>query len=273
MTQEQQTKNPWSDWLLLVAVSFVAILWLQAPRLFDPFQVDQDFRWYYKLHQFQDHTLFSDTGPFPAINVLGLELPLFFKGLGYGILFYLAGFFTTLVFFSKLLVFIVFPLTVIYLFEFGRNARDRNTGLILALLFLFLNLASPSSTSIVPGLQRSFGASLVIVQIYYLQRQKYVGAAVAVVISALIYAPMFVFGVVTWTLFLIKITWKPKLKLLIDFRGIVPLFLAGLLSFMAMAPLMLPRIMNTFSPNVSKVVTNQNRDTSSESTEDTSESA
>jgi len=265
-------KKRLNTWIFLVAISLLATLWLQAPRLLDQFQVDQDFRFYYWMNKFQDTTIFPNISAYTSINLLGVEIPFQAQSPGYGLVFYIATFFVTPVFFSKLLVFIILPLTVIYLFEFGRVARDRNTGLALALLFLFLNLASPSSTSIVPGLQRSFGASLVIIQIYYLQRQKYVGAAIAVVISALIYAPMFVFGVVIWALFLIKITRKPKLKLSIDYRGIALLLLATLLSFMVMAPLMLPRITQVFIDKNPEVISEQNSDTNSEPIETTSNS-
>ena len=46
--------------LSLIAVSILAVLWLQAPRLVDEFQVDQDFRTFYWMHKFQEPALFPD---------------------------------------------------------------------------------------------------------------------------------------------------------------------------------------------------------------------
>jgi hypothetical protein len=44
----------------LVIVSLLAVLWLQAPRLVDRFQVDEDFRSFYWMNNFQDPALFLD---------------------------------------------------------------------------------------------------------------------------------------------------------------------------------------------------------------------
>ena len=65
-----------------------------------------------------------------------------------------------------------------------------------------------------------------IMLIYYLYRQKYIMAAIIVVVSALIYAPMFALAGVTWGLSTLKISWRSKPKLLLDLRGITPLLIA-----------------------------------------------
>ena len=95
--------------IVLVAVSLLAILWLQGPRLGDEFRVDEDFRSFYWMNKFQDPALFPNDQLrgylYTNIHLDGRELPLYFHSLGYELLFYVASFFVTPVFFSKILPF------------------------------------------------------------------------------------------------------------------------------------------------------------------------
>jgi hypothetical protein len=235
------------DWqIVLVIVSLFAILWLQAPRLADEFGVDQDFRTFYLMNKFQDPALFPNDQlrGYRYVNIHlpgGGDLSLYFYSLGYWLLFYAASFLMTPIFFSKILAFMVLPIIVCYLFGFGQLARDRSTGVALAAGFMFLSLASPSSISIVTGLQRSFACSLIIALIYYLHRQKYTGAALVVLLSTLIYAPMFVLAVATWGLFALRITWPPRPGLSFVQRGLGPLLIATLLSVLILSPVLFTR--------------------------------
>jgi hypothetical protein len=258
-------------------VSLFAILWLQAPRLGDEFRVDQDFRTFYLMNKFQDPVLFPNDQlrGYRYINIHlpgGGDLPLYFYSLGYWLLFYAASFLMTPVFFSKILAFVVLPITVWYLFGFGQSARDRGTGVALAAGFMFLNLASPSSLSIIPGLQRSFACPLIIVLIYYLHRQKYTGAAVVVLLSTLIYAPMFVLAVATWGLFALRITWPPRLGLSVVRRGLGPLLVATLLGVLIMSPVLFTRLSHVFTSEKPVEVGGQAASATSESPEATLES-
>jgi len=204
------------------------------------------------MNKFQDSALFPNDQlrSYRYINIHlpgGGDLPLYFYSLGYWLLFYAASFLVTPVLFSKILAFVVLPITVWYLFGFGQLACDRGTGVALAAGFMFLNLASPSSISIIPGLQRSFACSLIIVLIYYLHRQKYTRAAVVVLLSTLIYAPMFVLAVATWGLFALRITWPPRLELSVVQRGLGPLLIAILLSVLIMSPVLFTRFSHVFT--------------------------
>jgi hypothetical protein len=261
-----------NEWILLAVIAILATLWLQAPRLLDPLQVDQDFRTFYWMNKFQDSALFSNVSNYIPVNFLGVELPFMILSPGYGFLFYLASFFITPVFFSKILVFFVLPITVLYLFEFGRMAHSRDIGISLAVVFMLLNLASPSSSSIIPGLQRSFAGSLIIVLIYYLHTQRYVGAAITIFVSVLIYPPMFAFGGVIWVLYITKIAFKPYPKLSIHYQGVWELVVAALLGCLVMVPLMLPRISVLISREEVEALNNQTTETTSETVETDSES-
>jgi hypothetical protein len=198
-------------WLIIVSV--VAVGWLQSPRLGDDFRVDEDFRAFYWMNKFQDPALFPNhTVGYTLLRLPWGDVPVTFYSLGYGLLFYAASFAIPPILLSKLLPFGLMPLTVWYLFEFGQASHQRRTDIVLALVFLFFNLASSSSISIANGLQRSFAATLIIALLYYLQRQKYLAAALVMVLSALIYAPMCALGLATWAVFILKMNWPLKLS-------------------------------------------------------------
>lgn len=264
------------DWrIVLTIMSLLAVLWLQAPRFVDEFRVDGDFRSFYWMSKFQDPALFPDD-PFGSYSYTDIrlpwgDLPLDFYSLGYGLLFYAASFLMTPIFFSKILAFVLLPITVWYLLEFGQSARDRGTGVALAAGFMFLNLASPSSISIVTGLQRSFACSLIIVFIYYLHRRKYSGAAVVVLLSTLIYAPMFVLAAVTWGLFALRIGWPPRLELSVVQRGLGLLLIATLLSVLIMSPVLFTKFSHVFTGETPVEVGEQAAGATSEPPETTPE--
>ncbi|MCB0212569.1 MAG: hypothetical protein KDJ52_24710, partial [Anaerolineae bacterium] len=130
--------------IVLVIISILAVLWLQAPRLWDQFQADEDFRTFYWMSKFYDSELFPNEPrpPYISFQLLSQNVIWYFPSPAYGWLFNLASFLVTPIFFAKLLPFIVMPITVWYLFKFGESVRDRGTGLVLALSFIFLNLIS-----------------------------------------------------------------------------------------------------------------------------------
>jgi hypothetical protein len=277
MTHTQRINKRLNWRAVLIIVSLFAVLWLQAPRLGDELRVDQDFRSFYWMNKFQDPALFPNDQlrgySYTSIHLPGGgDLLLYFYSLGYGLLFYAASFFVTPVFLSKILAFLVLPITVWYLFDFGQLAYDRVTGTALAAGFMFLNLASPSSISVIPGLQRSFACSLTIVFIYYLHRQKYIRAAVVVLLSTLIYPPMFVLAVATWGIFALRIGWPPRLGLLFAQRGMGPLLIVTLLSVLIMSPVLLTRFSHVFTGEKPVEVGEQAAIATSEPPEVTSES-
>ena len=220
--------------ILLVIVALLAVLWLQLPRLMDPFQVDEDFRSFYWMNKFQDSGLFPNDQlrgeQYTTVSLPWGELPLYFYSLGYDLLFYLASFVVTPVLFSKLLPFFVMPVTVWYLFEYGKMVRGKKTGVVLALGFLFLNLASPTSLTILSGLQRSFATSLIIALLYYFRRGQSHSVAIVVFLSALIYPPIFLLGLATWALSALKVEWHSRIRLSLSRDEMVLIIVTFLLS-------------------------------------------
>lgn len=239
---------------LLIMVSVLAALWLQVPRLTDEFRVDQDFRTFYWMNKFQTPDLFpnDDGGGFTylAAKLFSIDWIIMPSSPGYGLLFFIASYFVTPVLFSKLLVFIALPITVWYLTEFGKVIHSRGMGIALALAFIFLSLASPSSLSIVTGLQRSLANSLMIILIYYLHQHRYVGAAFTLLICTLFYPPMFVLGAITWGLHGLYLAWSSRFNWTTLFnRGWGLLIGVSLLSMLIMSLLFLTAFVSTPNPN------------------------
>ena len=229
--------------IVLVVVSLLAVLWIQAPRLADEYRVDEDFRTFYWMNKFQDSSIFPNDQLqryYVSLDLPWGTVPITFYSLGYGLLFYAASFAVTPILFSKILPFFLMSITVWYLYEFGRSVRDRPTGIVLALGFLFLNLASSSAISIANGLQRSFATTLIIALIFYLHRRSYGAAAVVLVLSALIYPPMFALGALIWGIFALWQIWSRRPDFRLWQGGLVYLLVSGGVSALILAPAVFP---------------------------------
>ena len=236
--------------IVLVIISILAVLWLQAPRLWDQFQADEDFRTFYWMSKFYDSELFPNEPrpPYISFQLLSQNVIWYFPSPAYGWLFNLASFLVTPIFFVKLLPFIVMPITVWYLFKFGESVRDRGTGLVLALSFIFLNLISSTSISVITGLQRSFATSFIIILVYYLHRQKYLSAALVALLSSLIYAPAFALGAAIWGLFALRIPGI-SLKAFFVQRGGGLLLATVVLGGLILIPAFFPLVDQKSAPN------------------------
>ncbi|RME48395.1 MAG: hypothetical protein D6796_06335 [Caldilineae bacterium] len=227
----------------MLVVSWLAVLWMQAPRLADPFRVDEDFRSFYWMHKFRNPALFPDQfDGYAVVRLFGRPVPLTFASPGYSLLFYAVRFVFDPIPFSKLLPFLLMPPTVMLLFAFGRDARHRRAGWTLALGFLFLNLASSSAVSIANGLQRSFACPFAIALLYFLHARRYRPAAVTLFLSATVYAPAFALGAALWGFHFLRangwLTRRPSLRR----GGGLLLLAAGFFGAMALLPALSPAL-------------------------------
>lgn len=255
MIAPQPVVRPKLTWtIILIVVSVLAVLYLQLPQLTDPYRVDGDFRSYYWMSKFQDPSLFpfdpTNRAGYVTINLFGMPVPLMLTSLGYGLLFYAGSFFFTPLLFSKLLAFIVLPISALYLYQFGRSAKSEPTGVALAVGFILLVLASPSSTSILPGLQRSWALSLVIPVIYYLHRQQYLATGIALLVCVLLYPPMFLLGAICWGFYVLPALWTNRTHPATwPFqRGLPVLIGVGIIAVGVMAPLFVTNFFVAPSP-------------------------
>ncbi len=231
--------------IILILVALLAVAWLQWPRLADEFRVDEDFRYYYWMYRFQDSSFFPeekfDEG-FLLVSLPWDDILLSFHNPGFDLLFYAASFLIPPPTFSNWLPFFLMPVTVLYLFKFGQAVRNHQTGILLALGFLFINLASSSSISIANGLQRSFATTFIIIQLYYLQQKRYPLAALVLILSALIYAPSFALNVIIWGFHAIKLNWPLRFGKVPVGGGWPYLVSIFCLATILLSPVLLPRL-------------------------------
>jgi hypothetical protein len=215
--------------------------------LADGFKVDEDFRSFYWMNKFQEPGLYPDDKlrgyKYLTIGLPWGELPLYFYSLGYDLLFYAASFFVSPILFSKLLPFLLMPAVACCLFNYGRSVESRRVGITLAAGFVFLNLASPTSLSVVSGLQRSFASPLMIALLCFLRQRRYVAAAGIILASALVYPPVFLLGTATWGLFSLSlIVTSPSWTSVREELAI--LLIVFLLGAILLSPILPQRILN-----------------------------
>lgn len=209
-----------------------------------------DFGSFYWINQFQAPGLFpgdqlwGDT--YTTIRVFGRDVPLYFPCLGYDLLFWAASFLVSPILFLKILPFLLAPTTVGYLFAYGTFVRDRGTGAILAIGFLFLNLATPHSLSLATGLQRSFASPLLIAMLYYLHQWAYSGATVVVVLSALFYAPVFLLATATWGIVALE-DRNTLRREMVTKKAWAYLVSAFIIRFAVLSPIVLPEFIDAFT--------------------------
>ena len=242
--------------VVLIAVSLLSALWLQAPRLLDEFQCDEDFRSFYEMNRYQDASLYPRVGPLTTVRLPWGDVPVQYPRPAYGLLFYAASAFASPILFSKLIGLVLVLVCVWHLYGFGLAVRGRSTGTILALGYTFLNLASPTSLSVLSGLPRSFASPLIIVLVHYLYRRKRFGAVIAVAMCAAFYVPSFLLAMATWGLYALRLKHRPRLKLSVSWRDIVALLLAVTLGCAVLQPFLWPRL-RSFAASRSPVVTRE----------------
>ncbi|MBN1221443.1 MAG: hypothetical protein JXM69_21160 [Anaerolineae bacterium] len=240
--------------IVLVIISLLAVVWLQVPRLGDEFRVDEDFRSFYWMYKFQEPSLFPDYSQgYTLVRLPWADVPVTFKSLGYGLLFYGASFFITPILFSKLLPFLLAPVTVLYLFAFGQSLHNRMAGIILAMGFLFFNLASSSAISMANGLQRSFAMTLIVMLIFYVYHQKYMATLIVMLLSALIYPPAFVFGGIIWCANVLKANW-PLRKMPLTEAGLGYLIMSFCIGVLILSPVVFAQTTGIFGSEQPKNV-------------------
>ena len=220
--------------IAVLVVSLLATFWSQSAHIWDKYRVVRDVQNFYWMARYQEPTLFATDYLLDyrilKVDVLGHQVILLPASLGYGLLFYLASFIIDHIWLSKLLIFVLMPICVIYLFKLGKLVGGDLSAISLSLLFVFFSLASRESVSVASGLQRAFAVPLLIVFLYFLVRERYAGAALMIVLSALFYWPTFPLTVLAYGLSLIEV--KPRLKMSLDISRskLLPLLSSLLLS-------------------------------------------
>jgi hypothetical protein len=227
--------------LALVIIAVIVLLWLQAPRFSDPYLVDGDFRSFYWMNKFLDPTLYPDDRLTPedysTIHMPWGDLTFSRYSLGYGLLYYIASFVFPPALFSSILPFFLLPVTMLIMYAWGKSLRDHRMGILFALGFMFVNLVSSSSFTVLTGLQRAFTFPLLIAFVYSLHRRNFLSMGIMLIGGALIYAPMFVLMVAIGGVFLLRSGFDSEMRK----RDLVYLFIAAILSLSILFPVLLSR--------------------------------
>lgn len=239
--------------IALIILSLIAISWLQIPRLIDEYQVEEDFRSFYWMNKFQDSDIFPvdqlSGHVYSVVNLPWGTIPVYFKSLGYGLLFYLASFFISPILFSKLLPFVLMPVTVGYLFAYGRAVSGKKAAVLFSVMFIFINLASSTSLSVATGLQRSFAFPLVIAALYYLLQEREIEVFITSFAAVLIYPPMFLLIIGMWGLSTLEFRHRPVLQVQIARRRLGYVVAAFLLGALVVLPVLLPNVGQSLTPD------------------------
>ncbi len=190
-----RAKDDSRAWIVIViAASIMWAILVLWPHLVDPFRVPVDVQNHYWMAKFQDPALFPND-PLVYDQILreiklgGYPMLIYPRSLGYGLLFYVGSLFISPIWLSKLLIFLLLPVTIVYLYKFGLNLGSRKRGLALGMTFFLFNLASPDSLSLASGLQRSFTLPFLIIFLFYVSTQNHWGASILIVLAALFYLP------------------------------------------------------------------------------------
>lgn len=223
----------------VVVLSLLMALGITIPHLTDPYRVEKDMQNFYWMASYQDPDLFPKDyllgHTLLKLNVLGQPLVLYPASLAYGLLFYLSALGIDQIWLSKLLVFLLMPLSIMYLFKIGEEVAGRLQAICLCLLFAFFVLASPRSISIATGVQRAFALPLLIAFSYYILQRRYVASGVLVLASALIYLPTFPLLALTYALLLLQVRQPFKIAVDVQARTLVPLLAAVLVGLSVVA--------------------------------------
>jgi len=231
-------------WLVLaLGLTLILSLWLQMPRILDPYTYQEDFAKFFWMHSYEDPELFTAHRYQIPTTVKQLEIgPLSLQvdttSPAYSLIIFLASPFFPITLSHKLLLFPLMVVSVYFLFRIGEKIRGPGTGFALALAFAVLNLNAPSSVSLAAGLQRSFVAPVLIILIYSLMQEKYLAAAFVIFIGGLFYPPVTLLGIITYALSVLepadsrwrfKVNWRNALPLVILLGIAVVLLLPAIL--------------------------------------------
>lgn len=230
----------------VLLLSFLLALWVQWPRLIDPFQVEEDFRTLYWIQAYADPDLFPNE-PFKLRGVtvyelFGRRIPIEDSSPGYSLLFLLGAQLMAPALLNKLLVFPLMAAGVYFLYRIGEQLKGPGTAVALTLLYAVLNLGASTELSVIGGLHRSFVTPFLLALLYFLMNGRHHAAAVVVLLSGWIYMPIFPVAWLTALLTQIVQRTQGRWRLVLNWRQLRPLLLATIFVAAAVSPMIVGRL-------------------------------
>jgi len=197
-------EDKWSHGLLLLLIILCLIWTFRAsyPLLSNRYNVVDDARKViYWMHEYRDPELFKDDY-FKEIAKRSVFSP------GFNFLFRLASFFVDPVLFSKLLVFPLVVLGMIYFFRLGKAVSSDEAGLLLSTLFFITHFGYISQ-----GLQKSFAFPFLSMFLFYLLKRKFWEMSIVLLLQGLFYLPIFILSSVVYVIStIIEVGFRKGLK-------------------------------------------------------------
>lgn len=210
-------------------VSLLLIVWLQLPRILDPYVIERDYR---------SLGVFHPGSPLLTSMRTEIELatPLYTGTL------LVVGQFMSPALFAKLLAIPLLLVSVYYAYRLGAQIAGAGTALALALGFAVFNLGADTEVSVVAGLQRSFTCPLLLALLYYLHNRRWLVASLIVLLAGLVYLPIILVFSFTYAFSLVRKDQDGRWQLLIAKRYLLPLLVAFFLIVVAVSPAIMPRV-------------------------------
>jgi hypothetical protein len=230
----------------VIGITLFLSLWVQLPRILDSHIIEEDFRNLFWVNLYGDSNLYQNDllveTQITPIQIGSYELAYANSNPLYGFLFQLATPFFSPILFSKLLIFPLILIAVIYFYLILYEISPKSTAFAATITFVLFLLASHSAISVVGGLQRSFTYPILLGLLYHLIKRQYALAAFFVFLSGVIYPPIFPISALTYSFSCIQtlpnsrwhfqIQWRPLLMLIIVCFGVV------FLLFLSLQPLL-----------------------------------
>lgn len=210
MEKFKEEKYLWLALLLGLAITLIVLL----PRLLNPYSTEDDFLNWYWMHRFEDPALFPNdyviesniievaVGPVTLITQKSSPL--------YGLLYQLLSNFMPIILLGKLLVFPLTAVAIYYLYRISERLTSSKAAMTICIFFVLLNLLLPTLISTTGGFQRSFVLPLLLAFLYYWGQGRVGVTAVVLILTAGIYAPLFVLLLVTCTFDLAWSWWAER---------------------------------------------------------------
>ncbi|MCA9959690.1 MAG: hypothetical protein KC443_11685 [Anaerolineales bacterium] len=199
-------------WASLLLAAILTLL-IMLPRLINPYSTEDDFRNWYWMHRFQDPDLFVNDSWINEhvleFNVGSLRLVTLKESPLYGLLYQSLSSLFPIVLLGKLFVFPLTLIAVYYLYRIDTKLVSPQNAFIISIVFVLMNLSLTSMVSTVGGFQRSFMLPLLLAFLYYLLEGRFRETIIVLLISGILYPPLFLLQMVTYGLEML-LSWWPN---------------------------------------------------------------
>ncbi len=256
MRDKLVTKSQSYLWVALT-IAMLFVLWVQLPRILDPYAIEEDLRNLNYLQRQTNPELYPtfDFAEFRVIDVsLGSKILIIeTSSPGFSLLYQLGSIFFSPILFSKLLAFPLMFAAIFFIHRIGERLGGEGMALALSLTFTILIITSTSEISILSGLHRAFALPILLGLIYFLLEKKYRWAMMMLFLNGIFYLPTFPVALMTFAFCLVNLRENERYRVRIHWRPLFEFLVVVLLVIIAVSPTILFQLdgaQEATSPNV-----------------------